>query len=239
MISKSAPRSLTEHVYRQLRADLVACRIPPGEKIVIADTCARLSASLSAVREALSGLTAEGLAGSEPQRGFFAAPVSEEDLLQVTEARIEIEAICLRSSMVHGDIAWESMVIGAAHELSRAERRPPGQISGLSEGWVAAHAAFHEALVAGCTNDVLREIRRNLYERSERYRHLSVLATAPDRDVDSEHRRLAAAVLDRDIEGAISLMQKHVQETTNALIAAGVATERLDRPGRGAKRRSA
>ena len=57
-----------------MRADLLACRIPPGSRLKIQDLCDRFSVSLGAIREALSRLTSDGLVVSEPQRGFRAAP---------------------------------------------------------------------------------------------------------------------------------------------------------------------
>lgn len=56
-----------------------------------------------AVREALSRLSSECLVIAEPQRGFRAAPISEEDLVQLLEARKEIERLCLHRAMGCGD----------------------------------------------------------------------------------------------------------------------------------------
>ena len=54
MLDNRNSASLTDKAYRQLRSDLLACRLRPGEKLRINDLCQTLSVSLSAVREALS-----------------------------------------------------------------------------------------------------------------------------------------------------------------------------------------
>ena len=68
-------RSLTSAVFAQLRAEILSCRLKPGEKLLIAGLAQRFSVSLSAVREALSRLAAEDLVQAEDQRGFRVSPV--------------------------------------------------------------------------------------------------------------------------------------------------------------------
>ena len=65
-------RSQAEDTYQVLRREILSCSIAPGSKILIGDICARLGFSSGAVREALSRLSAEGLAVAEPQKGFRA-----------------------------------------------------------------------------------------------------------------------------------------------------------------------
>src|ERR1700722_6476034 len=100
--------SLTQEAYERLRADLLACRLQPGQRLRINELCKRLSVSLGAVGEALSRLTSEGLVSAEPQLGFTVAPISAIDLHDLTMVRIEIEGLCLRQSVANGDLSWES-----------------------------------------------------------------------------------------------------------------------------------
>src|SRR5712672_2028195 len=85
-----SPKNQTrfEGVYQHLRADILACRLRPGVKLQINLLAEDLGVSLSGVREALSKLSAEGLVVAEPQRGFRVAPVSLEDLGDLTMTRI-------------------------------------------------------------------------------------------------------------------------------------------------------
>src|SRR5271157_1164652 len=54
-----------------------------------------LGSEPGAVREALSRLSAEGLVIAESQKGYRVAPLSADELLDLTEARVEIERIAL------------------------------------------------------------------------------------------------------------------------------------------------
>ncbi|MBI0436157.1 GntR family transcriptional regulator [Roseomonas sp. KE0001] len=77
-------RSLTSAVQARLRAEIVACRFRPGEKLPIAALNTRFKVSYALVREALSRLMADGLVVAEDQRGFRASPISLADLHDLT-----------------------------------------------------------------------------------------------------------------------------------------------------------
>jgi DNA-binding GntR family transcriptional regulator len=207
-----------EGVYQQLRAGILACRLRPGHKLQINLLAEELGVSLSGVREALSRLSAEGLVVAEPQRGFRVAPVSLEDLADLTTTRIDIENLCLARSIEHGGVDWETAIVGAMHRLSRTPYWAPGDDRRLSEEWVVAHNAFHEALVSA-TNSVWRlRIRGSLYEQSERYRRLSVPVLETKRDVDAEHRAISEAALGRNTALACALMTDHLMLTMKIVV---------------------
>ncbi|MBR0668382.1 FCD domain-containing protein [Roseomonas hellenica] len=217
--------SLTQTAYERLRADLLACRLRPGERLRIADLCAALGVSLSAVREALSRLTAEGLVVAEPQRGFRAAPISVADLRDLTAARIEIETLCLRRAIASGDVGWEERLVAAHHRLSRTSARDPADPDRVAEPWAEAHGAYHEALVAGCGSPWLLRLRAILYAQSERYRRLSLPLARTERDLAREHREIMDATLARDADRAAALLTAHLQLTSAILLDAEESAE--------------
>ena len=212
--------SLTQSVYEQLRADLLACRLRPGDRLKISDLCGSLGVNLGAVREALSRLTAEGLVVSEPQRGFRVAPISAPELKDLTEVRIEVEARCLRRAIREGDVAWETAIVAAHHVLTRLPEREPEDPDRVSEAWALAHAAFHRALVAGCGSPWLLRLRDALYDQSERYRRLSVPLSCAGRDLGREHRDIMDAAVARQEDRACALLTAHFQATTMILLQA-------------------
>lgn len=212
-----APRSQTSLAYERLRADILAGRYAPGEKLKIADLAALLEVSPGAVREALSRLVPDQLVISRDQRGCVVAPLSIDDLEDLTDLRCEIEAIALRRSVTNGDAEWEAAVLAAAHRLRRTTMLAPTDGS-LAPEWVTRHAEFHAALVSACGSRRLLALHHQLYQQSERYRGLSIhLETT--RDVQQEHQALVDAALDRDADGLIDLTLRHFRETS-ALIAA-------------------
>lgn len=224
-----ASSSLTHDAYERLRADLLACRLEPGTRLRINDLCQALSVSLSAVREALSRLTSEGLVVAEPQRGFHVAPVSAAELQDLTGVRAEIEGLCLERAIAAGDVSWEAQLVAAFHRLSRTPEREASDPERMSEAWSAAHGAFHAALVGGCDSLWLLRLRETLYVQSERYRRLSVPVAVTARDLGREHQDIMDAALARDAGRARALMTQHLERTTAVLLQRPWAAEALPR----------
>lgn len=212
------PRSLTAKVFEALRTDILACRFAPGQRLKIGELCARFEVSLGAIREALARLAAEGLVVAEAQKGFRVAPVSNADLADLTTTRVEIEGLALRRAILFGDVAWEAGIAAAFERLSRLPERSEEDTARVSDAWSEAHQAFHLALVHGCNSRWLLRLRSILFERSERYRRLSVRTGRKDRDVLGEHRAIMAAALERDADRAVALMSEHILLTTRLLI---------------------
>lgn len=92
------PTTLTTQVYGRLRGEIIGGQLKPNEKLRLAALRQRLGVGMSAIREALSRLAAEGLVIAEDQRGFRVSPVSREDLEDLTRVRIEIERHLARAA---------------------------------------------------------------------------------------------------------------------------------------------
>ncbi|WFU91352.1 FCD domain-containing protein (plasmid) [Rhizobium sp. CC1099] len=208
-----------DNVYERLKADILSCRLRPGAKIRINEVARDLAVSLGAVREALSRLAAEDMAVATAQKGFRVPEVSIADLVDLTETRIKIEELCIRASIEHGDIEWETGLVAAFHRLQRLpETEMDGDKQILSERWASAHQQFHGAIVAACGSPSLLKIRTVLYAQTERYRRLSVPMRTVDRDVAAEHQAIFDAVIGRDADLAALLMDKHLRLTTDILV---------------------
>ncbi|KAF1018705.1 MAG: HTH-type transcriptional repressor RspR [Pseudomonas sp.] len=215
---KSPAKSLTQAVYERLREEVLSCVLAPGNRVNLKELAERHQASGGAVREALSRLTAEGLVVAEPQKGFRIASVSLADLADLTQARIEIDASCLRHSIENADLAWEARVVAAYHRLSRSAGPDSGDVYDIAV-WNAAHGEFHEALVSACPNAWLSRMRTMLFEQNSRYRALSLAFTAGHRDLDGEHKAMLDAALAKDTAQAVALLAAHIRETAAAVTA--------------------
>ena len=234
--------TLTQQVYAQLRADILACRLKPGARLRMNSLCKQHDVSLGAVREALARLHADGFVTAEPQQGFRVAAISAAELADLTRVRTDIERMCLERSIELGDLQWEASLVAAFHQMSRTPQREPSDPSRLSDSFAEAHRAFHDALVAACDSPWLLKIRDLLYAQTERYRRLSLPLARIERDVNSEHRAIMDAALARDAERALELLTEHLKVTTRVLletpeIAGGDGTTATPPRKRAAKRK--
>jgi len=178
----------------------------------IGDLSERLSVSPGAVREALARLTSDDLVRALPHSGFSVAPISVDELRDLTYVRVEIEQACLRRCLKCAGVDWEANLIAAAHRLNRMPfTLTPSET--MSDEWSLVHQRYHEALVAACDSPWLLRVRHALFLQSERYRRLST-----SRNAQSEHQQIVEAAIARDVEQVVRLIQEHFWKTTDGLI---------------------
>lgn len=211
-------RTLATDVLHRLRDDIISCVLKPGDRLRFEALREIYGVSFSTLREALSRLASERLVVAEGQRGFVVAPISRDDLLDLTDARVLVERECLRRAIANGDASWEAQILAAYHRLDRLEARLL-EAGGVTSEWDARHAEFHESLVAGAGSPTLSEVRQSLFERARRYRRLSAALRKGARNKRDEHRTLMEAVLSRDVPYAQDLLEAHIRNTTNNVLA--------------------
>lgn len=211
-----------DQAYEALLAEILCCRLAPGAKITISEVALKLGVSPGSVREALSRLSAEKWTVATAQKGYSVAPVSADELKDLTRTRITIEQLCLRSAIRHGDVEWEASIVAAYHRLHRIAMTTRDQVSRLNPTWVAAHTIFHASLAAGCGSPWMLTLRAMLYAQSERYRYLSVALASEDRDVNAEHKHILDACLARDANGVSALIEDHLKRTSDIVLASPI-----------------
>ncbi len=211
-----APTTLADLADRKLRHDIVSGALKPGEKLSIALLIGRYAIGASPLREALSRLSAEHLVVLEGKRGFSVAPVSVAEMSDISACRRLIETEAVRLAVVGGDEAWESRVVAAFHRLDRVEERVR-QDPTHSDEWEQRNREFHEAVVSACGSAWLVRLQKLLYAQHERYRRLSLTFRDPARDLQSEHRAIMQACLDRDAAEAARLSGEHIDRTAAAV----------------------
>ncbi|MGW3625403.1 GntR family transcriptional regulator [Streptomyces sp. NPDC000880] len=221
MVSKGGNQTLSDEVRARLRADILSGRLLPGSRLKFPTLSAQYDASVTVLREALVRLAEQGLVRSEPHQGFVVTPLSRGTLGELTDARVELECLVLRRSVVEGDLAWESRLVAAHHTLERTPYTAEGDDNRVDDDWAAAHAAFHEALLAGCANRRLLQMALGLRDEAELYRRWSQpLGDEPSRDLAGEHRALLEAALAREPGAAAAALCAHIRHTTELLLSA-------------------
>lgn len=206
--TEARKETIATRVAGVLRAEILAARLPPGEKINLDRLRERLNVSLAPVREAMTRLAADDLVEFEEQRGYRVAPVSAANLAEIARLRLALEPLALDTAIATGSLEWEGAVLAALHRLERTPLADPGR--------AAAHRAFHAALVAGAAMPMLSAFCLRLLDLTGRYLALlgPVRADAPD------HAAIAAAAVARNPAEARDLLTRHIAATGAALAAA-------------------
>ena len=218
-MAKSLHGTRADDTYAAVRADILAGRLAPGERLRFPELADRYGVGVGVLREGLTRLTAEGLVRSQPHLGYEVTPISADALIELTEARIDIEGMALRRSLADGDTAWEADLIAKHHMLQSTPQYDPEDPARVSDHWTRVHSDFHQALLAGCANRRLLEIALSLRDAAELYRYWSQqTARHPNRNAAAEHQQLLELALARDADGATEALARHISATTEILL---------------------
>jgi GntR family transcriptional regulator, carbon starvation induced regulator len=198
-------------LYEQLRTDILYARLRPGQRLRNEVLKQRYGGGVGTVREALNRLRAEGLVIQEDQRGFRVAPVSLDELRELTETRCWVNAVAVTASIANGDAAWEEGVLLAYHRMARhladaAESEPRTQLREL-------HRVFHASLYAACGSRWLIGFSEALFDAAGRYQSLAYPDERDPRDYDAEHRAIMEAAIARKAPEAVALLDSHFRAT--------------------------
>jgi len=216
----AAPSSDVAELVGQLRTDIVHARYRADEPLRFRALADCYGASVSTLREALARLAGECLVEFRPNQGFRVAAVSVEDLIDVMQARSEIECVALRQSIEGGDDHWEAAIVAAHHRLLRTQSRLEGGNGEAANEWEVRHREFHQALIAGCRSRWLIRFCDMLRIQCDRYRHLVSVPPSTYPRLVVHHQPMMEAALAREQDKACRLLATHFEESANVILAA-------------------
>lgn len=209
---EDSSRSQIEQAYWRIRQDILSGGLNPGEKLRIEHLRDAYGFGASGIREALSRLLSDGLVESEAQRGFWVAPISRDDLRDLTESRKVIEVEALRQAITFGDVAWEARVVAARYTLERLETSLVAENQQNVLSWENANRGFHLALISGCPVRRLLRFSEHLYDQVMRYRHRTTLRRSfPRKGLSSDHIEIVKHTLQRNADVACAKLSDHIE----------------------------
>lgn len=225
----TSARTLARRAYHRLRRDIVDGHLAAGSKLKLEALVQHYAIGMSPLREALARLVGDQLVKTEDQRGFWVAPLSLEELDDISRVRNLIETEALRLSIEQGDAEWEAGVHAAFQALTAVEQDMPGYDPSLPqeklEDWEERNRAFHYALIAACKSPWLIKLQDLMYHQAERYRRVSLSASRGKRFVHDEHEAIYEAAIERNAVRACRLTHDHLMRTSDEVRKAVAAFE--------------
>ena len=211
------PATLATTIYARLKADILTTRLEPGRKLQSRFLMEQYNVGQTPLREALNRLTTEEFVVGMEQRGFYVKEVSKEELQELTKTRCWVEGLALSESMQNATQAWEEALLVAHHRLDRTPRSLKPDTFEDNPDWEKVHRAFHATLIGLCGSRPLLGFCEQLADRLYRYRMMSIAKAYPARKVGAEHSDILQAVLAKDIDQAVRLLQQHYQRTADVI----------------------
>ena len=201
---------LAEDVARYVRKQIFDGTYVAGEYVRLDQLAVELGISVTPVREALFELKAEGLLAQQPRRGFVVLPVTGRDLTDVSNVQ----------AYIGGELAAR-----AAANITDDQLRTLVTIqSDLEDAYAAAdderavrlNHEFHRAINVAADSPKLAQLMLQI----TRYAPESVfpIITGWPEKSNAHHRRLLAALEQRDENLARTAMSEHLAEGAAPLI---------------------
>ena len=198
-----------------LREEILNGELAPGVKINISALKQHYQVSLAPLREALARIETTGLLINEPNKGFYVAPISKEELIDLYQTSAHLETLALSQAIEKGDASWEEGIVSALYHLEKVEL---SDLKPTYDEWTRANTRFHDALIGSCSA-IVKELRALLHLKMARYVRIAFGRAVTGLGVfHKEHQALAEAVLSRDPKLAISLMNQHILSGRDLLL---------------------
>lgn len=189
-------------VYQELRTMIIDGRLRAGSRLDQFALAADLGVSTTPLREALRRLETEHLAIRSAHKAVIVASLSNAELNELYQVRIELDAIA---------VAWAARY-ATPQEINRLRRLVvlPYPDSPLAR--LRANRTFHFALFAASHNGTLVRMLESLWDRIDRYRFITMGSAHDAERVQSEHALLLDAVANHKPDLAVDIAQRHVHE---------------------------
>ncbi len=194
--------------YQHLLDNIIAFNLAPGQHINDNQISKELEISRAPVREAIRILVSNGLIQSCDGK-WIVSPISIDDIADILHIRAALEAECIRLIAASGWLSCEQ-----EQELIRLQQT---FVSTKDTPSIHAHYqaddAFHARLVSFAKSPRIGQIMEQLRLQMQRARWLCIAVPQRRGFAVNEHASILTALLDHDLDCAVSCMQEHMKNS--------------------------
>jgi DNA-binding GntR family transcriptional regulator len=212
--------------YDALRDAIVRGDIAPNARLVESDITTTFRMSRSAVRDALIRLEQERLVVREPHRGARVRQVSDDEAVEILQARAVLEGLAVRQAAER--IGEEGIGRLRACLERQRELLEAGDLLGASD----ANADLHAVLLETSGHTTAQRLIRALNSQTVRYQYRTILIPGRPAASLGEHTAIVEAVIAGDPDGSEDAMRSHLLNVA-AAVQRGVFRGAIDTASRG------
>jgi DNA-binding GntR family transcriptional regulator len=209
-------KPLREDIHALVRDRIVEGTFLPGSRLQDVQLASELGVSRTPVREALLRLVKEGLVESDPNRGFFVAPLSREEVLETYPLVWTLECLALHSSPPPTPSQFQAL-----RQINAELAAVPADALRRQE----LDLRWHQTLVEPCGNQRLLDLLAGLKQVIRRYECVYMQDPALVRGSVRDHADILAALVKRRPKLAALLLERNWRAGMESVL------RRLDEPG--------
>ena len=192
------------HVIEAIKADIIVGRLRPRERLVEDDVISKFQSSRHLVRAAFVTLEQMGLIVRRPHRGAVVRDFSVEQVSQIYEVRMILQAEAARRLPL-------PMVAAALADLDAIH---DDYCQALASGDLLVvntlNDAFHRRIWATCTNTYLADTIERLWVETTGVRWYGVGDVSLLASSRRDHERMIAQLRSGDRDGFVALSVAHI-----------------------------
>jgi|FaiFalDrversion2_1042247.scaffolds.fasta_scaffold03420_2 DNA-binding GntR family transcriptional regulator len=205
------PQRTEDYCYEALRRAILEGRLLPNQRLVEVELARAFGVGRAAVRTALVRLEQEGIVQREPNRGARVRLVTEQEAVEILEARAALECLTVRYAARR---ATPEDLRQLQEVLRRMEVcRDRGDPLGYSE----MNHELHRILLRIAGHATAARLIDVLQVQNVRYRYRTVLIPGRLAQSLEEHRAIVEAVAQGDPDAAEAAMRHHLQQVIEAM----------------------
>ncbi len=195
----------TQKAYMGIRGMLFHNEIVPGQKIAYRELAVRFGMSITPVSHALKWLELQGLVRREPNKGYYAEPISLKQVEEIYDLRSLLETSLLPATI--RQLTKDSVVrIKKATEASLSSLKGDS----LSEKLIK-DMEFHLTLAALSQCETQHKVLSQLYDLLYlKYRSSLSFGISMQSVVEADHKRILDCVVAKDLGGAKKVLSRHI-----------------------------
>lgn len=209
---ESTPSGHTHEAYIAIRRMLFHKEVVSGQKIAYRELAERLKMSPTPVVHALKWLEFQGLVQHRPNRGYYIAPFSLEEVREIYDLRQTIEVSLLPETMRRID----------ERGIKRLKAALKAHLSAARETYLNERLLkdmeFHLTLASLSQRHIHQQTLRNLFDLLYLKYRGSDFSARPMDVVDYEHKKIFEAVASRDLQKAQKVLSQHLSDVKNKVL---------------------
>jgi DNA-binding GntR family transcriptional regulator len=202
---------LYEQVAERLRSRIYAHELAPGAWVDEQAIASEYGISRTPLREALKVLASEGLVTLKPRRGCYVTELSEQDLDEIFPVMALLEGRCAHEATRKATDDDLKLLADIHADLERHAA------ANDADHFFEANQQFHDALQELAGNRWLGQLIEETRKFIKLTRRDSLNLAGRLRQSLAEHRKILAAVQQRDPDAAARCMHEHILSGRAAL----------------------
>jgi DNA-binding GntR family transcriptional regulator len=204
---------LTEKAYLFIKEAIVNYHLKPGAALGLRTLAATLKMSQTPVREALLRLEQEQFIQRRSRKGFTVASFTLDQVRDLYDLRIVIELAGVHWAVRRLDRpALEKMEKSMEETEALLKSGPISEILSLEHH-------FHALILEAAGNTPMQRMGRVVLDRIRLIQNLSLYTSDRVSQAQVQHREIYQALLDQNAETAATLMESHLKEARDHLLA--------------------